>query len=617
MENKPAPPRNPEKAATMYRGTILPLSRKSLDLLGIDPPIVPHLDKNQQSLYKGAAQGVHLSSDIKTARLYADAGSFISQQKSPVVTRDNDNWTIGVTYEIDNTENQLGAKIAKPQNRFARFDKVLSHHVFGRTEFVVPEIPEGAARPRELYLFRGDILHAKFNDREVALTAMAGHLKYLEAVKAGQLGQGEFIKKQHGAHIDRHPSSLDTDGFISSLADLAKTKLDRRHEVNYAELLAGKADELTTKFDLDWSKVTAFPKETLVKSTEHLADTLKIKSEFFDNPANSLMLFGLAESGLRGDTNPQYARILRELVKGYSDRLPATAEDPDRGPREQTWLDSVENPELTAELQKIFYQTDFLAEVKQELNITAPDTEDPFTLKVIKSTAAEERSYIENVSRDPEETLPPAYVFSDDDGHKTLVVRDSQLANLQNFLANSADELPYETRRDVAYIKHEYIHTQKSLLLGKDSDVGLALEEYRAERLSGNMGGYNNVKDIVNFIVATSDFNFYQARLDAFKNPNFSTAALMSKIATALDLTTMTNLMSMTQPSYEGFDQSLNTAIVEHITAKYDTAKYQEYLVPLIKDLKDKGIKYSGFVGSLHQNQALSEIIKTVEDTLT
>jgi hypothetical protein len=148
MKKPQIAPRIPEKARDLFRGSVLPLSQTALSLLNAET--LPQ----GESTYKSSAAGIHTTSDIKTARLYADASSFIEQQKNPHTSRDQSNWTVGVVHRLDNSDNKLAAKVAKPKGPLAKFEKVLSHHILGRTEFIIPEILGGSATVREIYLFR-------------------------------------------------------------------------------------------------------------------------------------------------------------------------------------------------------------------------------------------------------------------------------------------------------------------------------------------------------------------------------------------------------------------------------------------------------------------------------
>jgi len=222
MENKKSiniTPRTPEKAEVLYRGTIAPLGHTALDSLKNGQTEAP-LPPDGEQLYRGAASGVHLSSDPKTARIYADNRSFITQQKNPSASRDPNKWTVGVLNEIDNTGNELDVKVAKPNTVARRVDKWVSHYILGQTEFVVPNVPSDKTKPREVYLFRGDILHATFSDTDIAITALAGHIKYLES---GGL-EGEFIQQHPDPRIDRKISTIGIDGFMPAAASYVKSK---------------------------------------------------------------------------------------------------------------------------------------------------------------------------------------------------------------------------------------------------------------------------------------------------------------------------------------------------------------------------------------------------------
>jgi len=391
------------------------------------------------------------------------------------------------------------------------------------------------------------------------------------------------------------------------------SSIDEEKELDYGEVLAGKADELTERFNFDWSEITEFSKEDIVSNTAHISEVLQIKSDFFDDPARNLMLFGLVEVGRGGVIQEQHVVSLRKLLQGYSERVVDNLnEDKERNLREEAWLESYTNSKLTEELEKIFYQTEFLSEIRQELNVTQ-GTEEPFELRVIEVDAAAEKDYAETVSSDSNDQVPEAYNFVQD-GKKTLVIRSSQMENLKKFV-NDPGSLTDDEQRSLAYIKHEYVHTQKSLLLDSNNEVGIAMEEYRAERTSGSQGGYGNIKDLMTFVILSTDFNAYEAREESYKNPESPTADFMSRIAMGVDLRTMTNLMTMSQPEYDvGFDGSLNSAIVEHIVAKYGEEKYKEY-VASIKD-KFRSIKFSEIVGGFHKNHALARIIKEVENAV-
>lgn len=212
-------PRTPEKAEVLYRGVVMSLGHAALELLHTGQTILPP-PTNGEQLYSGAAKGVYLSSDPETARIYADNRSFISQQRNPSATRDPSEWTIGVLNKIDNTGNQLDVKVAKPSNAIDRFDKFVSHYVLGRTEFVTPEVPLEKNEASEVYLFRGDILHATFSDADIAVSALAQHIKHQES---GGL-EGAFTQNQPDAKIDRKISTIYTENFFPEALKYVKSK---------------------------------------------------------------------------------------------------------------------------------------------------------------------------------------------------------------------------------------------------------------------------------------------------------------------------------------------------------------------------------------------------------
>jgi len=212
-------PRTPEKAEVLYRGVIMSLGHAALELLRTGQTILPPPTDGEQ-LYSGSAKGVYLSSDPETARIYADNRSFITQQRNPSATRDPSKWTIGVLNEIDNTGNQLDVKVAKPSKIIEKLDKLVSHYALGRTEFVTPEVPLDKTKASEVYLFRGDKLRATFSDTDIAISALAGHIKHQESNGS----EGTFIQEQPDAKIDRKMSTIYTENFFPDALSYVKSK---------------------------------------------------------------------------------------------------------------------------------------------------------------------------------------------------------------------------------------------------------------------------------------------------------------------------------------------------------------------------------------------------------
>ncbi len=156
----------------------------------------------------GENSGTYASSDIRTARLYADTGALINRQTNQLSTRDQDDWTVGVVRRIDNEHNDLGFDRARPQKWLMKLDKWIAHYVMGRTEYItVEEIPEDKTSVREVYLFQGGTLYAKFDTDAVALESISNTLRAHHGYLNGEEG-GVQIARSKIRRIDRVFSSI-------------------------------------------------------------------------------------------------------------------------------------------------------------------------------------------------------------------------------------------------------------------------------------------------------------------------------------------------------------------------------------------------------------------------
>lgn len=156
----------------------------------------------------GENSGTYATSDIRTARLYADTGALINRQTNKIATRDRDDWTVGVVRHINNEANDLGFDRARPRKWLIKLDKWISHYVMGRTEYITEqEIPDDKTSVKEVYLFQGGKLYAKFDTDAVALKSIAGALTGHHNYLNGEEG-GEQIAPRKVGRIDRVISSI-------------------------------------------------------------------------------------------------------------------------------------------------------------------------------------------------------------------------------------------------------------------------------------------------------------------------------------------------------------------------------------------------------------------------
>ncbi len=156
----------------------------------------------------GENSGTYATSDIRTARLYADSGALINRQTNRIATRNKDDWTVGVVRHIDNEANELGFDRAKPRKWLMKLDKWVSHYVMGRTEYITEqEIPDDKTSVREVYLFQGGKLYATFDTDAVALESIASSLLAHHNYVNGAEG-GAQIARSKAPRMDRVMSSI-------------------------------------------------------------------------------------------------------------------------------------------------------------------------------------------------------------------------------------------------------------------------------------------------------------------------------------------------------------------------------------------------------------------------
>lgn len=102
-----------------------------------------------------------------------------------------------------------------------------------------------------------------------------------------------------------------------------------------------------------------------------------------------------------------------------------------------------------------------------------------------------EKEYIDSYGE-----IPAAFVRFDSGEVPTLTLRAPEahlILNLMNGKKTGIKD-PVELERRLAIIRHEYAHTQKYLHRGENVQLGLNLEERKAELASGDKQGYMDVK---------------------------------------------------------------------------------------------------------------------------
>lgn len=219
------------------------------------------------------------------------------------------------------------------------------------------------------------------------------------------------------------------------------------------------------------------------------------------------------------------------------------------------FLESINDEQLAEDIKRIMRDDaadSILAKQREMMNLT-PETEIPFAVKVLKvgnfwdlraagvvektdypdweeelATEEERQARLrasrnaanhleaqQNIAKPYEENqkqyeerfteelgeLPEAFVDWQN-GEPTLYLSAAEAAMVKKLVTERADldnpDADYSVRKPIATLRHEYAHTQKQLLEGERNSLGMILEERKAEFVSHDSLGYNDIKYLFN-----------------------------------------------------------------------------------------------------------------------
>jgi hypothetical protein len=101
---------------------------------------------------------------------------------------------------------------------------------------------------------------------------------------------------------------------------------------------------------------------------------------------------------------------------------------------------------------------------------------------------------------------------------------------------------------DLAILAHEYVHTQGGLLLDRDVNFGVNLEELRAEHFAGNKQGYQDIKGLFSDYDVLTGHNIPE---EFDTRPKGGTAAeVYGSIANRVGLSAMLELLMAAPKNY-------------------------------------------------------------------
>lgn len=294
----------------------------------------------------------------------------------------------------------------------------------------------------------------------------------------------------------------------------------------------------------------------------------------------------------------------------------------------ESYLETINDPEMAERVRDLLAvegEGSVLYRQRQGLGVTA-ETEDPFEVKVLQlgakwdlinagvlpkpewpkdikdhaayqaasakanATLQEQEEKYEVYRRNQEQydeqfgeemgDLAPAFVNRS--GNKTTLYIKAATAAKLLLIAKEGpnfdevkDQDDYSITEPVATVRHEYVHTQKNLAMGERMQLGLVLEERKAEYISHDKLGYQDVKFFLNDLGMAQGIDFNEHLEAALQHPD-ALSALMAWSATNLGLRNTLLLMAGKPLPYDrspesaGRFASLKSLVHNHDRSAHD-----------------------------------------------
>lgn len=167
------------------------------------------------------------------------------------------------------------------------------------------------------------------------------------------------------------------------------------------------------------------------------------------------------------------------------------------------------------------------------------------------------KPYDEYVARFAEKfgTLPAAFVRMNGKEGPELFLRAPQaLAVLKYFKGEPMppDEYDAKSIEDIfAIVRHEYAHTQKQLVFGPHHQLGLNVEERKAEFVSGDRQGYQDIKFLFNDLSLATGTKLTQDFLASALKEDDALSSFLAKTAQGVGMRNAMLLMALKPLPYE------------------------------------------------------------------
>jgi hypothetical protein len=223
------------------------------------------------------------------------------------------------------------------------------------------------------------------------------------------------------------------------------------------------------------------------------------------------------------------------------------------------------NEKSTAEQTKIREQAKLAQDIYQENQNAA------------KPYEAADKEYTERFGEQLG-PLPLAYVNKKKDGTNELVLRAEEADMLLNYFVNQQPIqkgvrlAAADIERSLAIARHEYGHTQKSLSIGQHNQLGLVVEERKAEYVSGDKQGYQDVKNYLQDLTMATGIDVLGV-LDAALKQTDPLATLVASSANKIGLRdTLMMMVAKPLPYEKNPEQAKKFAGLDGIHKKSDVS---------------------------------------------
>ncbi len=145
--------------------------------------------------------------------------------------------------------------------------------------------------------------------------------------------------------------------------------------------------------------------------------------------------------------------------------------------------------------------------------------------------------------------------------------------------------------REAAVIRHEYVHSQKIMTRGVHSQLGLSVEERRAELLSGDKQGYQTEKNFFLDMTYVTNYNMMRRLEEASQTEN-PYASFMAKVSGTVGMREALLMMAATPPVYEkNKEMSKNFVSLDYLKQEGDKTVYDAIIGQELSRFGDDGLK--------------------------